>query len=98
MEHVLKRAIKYYGEEHQLMKVAEECNELAKECLKNKVKNIIEEAADVTIMIEQLRLMSFWNEELFQKEIRYKVNRLNEYINIDKRKDKFEKRNAEVCK
>lgn len=84
MERILKRAIKHYGQKHQLNKTAEECTELAKECLKNKSRNIIEEAADVTIMIEQLRLMDFWNEELFQKEILRKVNRLNERINKEK--------------
>lgn len=74
---VLEKAVKTLGEAHQLMKTAEECSELAKECLKMNYENIIEEAADVTIMIEQLRLMSFWDEEKFQKILRYKINRLN---------------------
>lgn len=74
---VLEKVIKTLGEPHQLMKTAEECSELAKECLKMNYENIIEEAADVTIMIEQLRLMTFWNEDKFQKILRYKINRLN---------------------
>lgn len=80
MERVFKDAIKYFGEQQQLIKTSEECSELIKACLKNDIENIIEEVADVTIMVEQLRLMSFWNEDKFQKILRYKINRLNSRI------------------
>ena len=58
---VLKRALDTWGEEAQMLMVVEEMSELMKEVLKNinRKKNnlaeIIEETADVEIMLEQLK-------------------------------------------
>ena len=58
---VLKRALETWGEQAQMLMVVEEMSELMKEVLKNinRKKNnlaeIIEETADVEIMLEQLK-------------------------------------------
>lgn len=58
---VLKRALETWGEQAQMLMVVEEMSELMKEILKNinRKKNnidaIIEETADVEIMLEQLK-------------------------------------------
>lgn len=58
---VLKRALQTWGEQPQMMMVVEEMAELMKEILKNinrkkdNIPEIIEETADVEIMLEQLK-------------------------------------------
>ena len=58
---VLKRALHTRGEQAQMMMVVEEMSELMKEILKNvnrgkdNLAEIIEETADVEIMLEQLK-------------------------------------------
>ena len=58
---VLKRALETWGEEAQMLMVVEEMSELMKEVLKNinrkknNIAEIIEETADVEIMLEQLK-------------------------------------------
>ena len=60
---VLKRALDTWGEEAQMLMVVEEMSELMKEILKNvnrgkdNVDQIVEETADVEIMLEQLNQM-----------------------------------------
>ncbi len=57
----LKRALETWGSEAQMLMVVEEMSELMKEVLKNinrkkdNVAEIIEETADVEIMLEQLK-------------------------------------------
>ncbi len=59
---VYKRALKTWGKEPQMLQVIEEMSELIKEILKNinrnkdNVSEIIEETADVEIMLEQLKV------------------------------------------
>ncbi len=56
-----ERALKTWGKEPQMLQVIEEMSELIKEILKNinrhkdNVAEIIEETADVEIMLEQLK-------------------------------------------
>ena len=56
-----ERALKTWGKEPQMLQVIEEMSELTKEILKNinrkkdNVSEIIEETADVEIMLEQLK-------------------------------------------
>ncbi len=58
---VLKRALTTWGEKAQMLMVIEEMAELTKEILKNinrkkdNIAEIIEETADVEIMLEQLK-------------------------------------------
>ena len=61
MNNVYERALKAWGKNAQMLQVIEEMSELTKEILKNinrgkdNVDCIIEEVADVEIMLEQLK-------------------------------------------
>ncbi len=61
VDKVLKRALETWGEQPQMLMVVEEMSELMKEILKNinrkkdNITQIIEETADVEIMLEQLK-------------------------------------------
>jgi len=60
-ETLYERALRVWGKEPQMLQVIEEMSELIKEILKNvnrkkdNVSEIIEETADVEIMLEQLK-------------------------------------------
>ena len=75
--------IEMFGEEHQLILVTEECAELIKEVTKqlrgaaNK-QGILEEAADVLIMIRYLQLILHISDEELNEMIEYKINRTTE--------------------
>ncbi len=86
---VLKKALETWGEEPQMLMVVEEMAELAKEILKNinrkkdNIDAIVEETADVEIMLEQLKE----NYRIDQKVAAYKADkiklielRLNDWI------------------
>ena len=75
---VLKRALETWGEQAQMLMVVEEMSELMKEILKNinRKKNnidaIIEETADVEIMLEQLKE----NYQIVEKVEAYKSDKI----------------------
>lgn len=84
---LLRDAIRTFGTESQIQMIEEECLELALaiQRLKRDARdmdqlqfNLIDELADVTIMIQQAHLM--FNEELLAERIDYKVNRLKENL------------------
>ncbi len=80
---VYNKAITKYGIKPQMLMVIEEMSELTKEICKffrkpndiNIVDAIAEETADVTIMLEQLRIMLNINESVCEY-MDYKVERL----------------------
>ena len=78
-------AIAHYGRESQIMMAVEEMAELTKELAKafrpagTTREQLMDEIADVTIMMEQLRLVFDMNEEV-QGRIDYKVQRLAQRI------------------
>lgn len=93
---VLKRALETWGEEPQMLMVVEEMSELMKEILKNinrkknNVSEIIEETADVEIMLEQLKE----NYQIAEQVAAYKAekikvieNRLNEWDKTHPKKE-----------
>lgn len=75
---VLKRALQTWGEQAQMMMVVEEMSELMKEILKNvnrhkdNIAEIIEETADVEIMLEQLKE----NYQIAEKVAAYKAEKI----------------------
>lgn len=80
---ILKRAIAFFGEKDQHDMVIEEMLELGKEVMKwkrgaNNREALIEETADVLIMIEQLKSMHHITDEELEKIIEFKLNRLDE--------------------
>ena len=89
---VLKRALESWGEQAQMM-VVEEMSELMKEILKNvnrkkdNIAEIIEETADVEIMLEQLKE----NYHIAEKVEAYKAEKIKL---IERRLDDWDKTHA----
>ncbi|WP_293969458.1 hypothetical protein [uncultured Ruminococcus sp.] len=91
--HILKQAINTYGEDAQVDMAIEEMSELTKALLKQRraVKksddvrilttkcDIVEEIADVAIMLKQLLMMYDRNNEV-QKQVDFKIDRLGERL------------------
>ncbi|MBQ1611865.1 MAG: hypothetical protein II085_00140 [Alphaproteobacteria bacterium] len=88
-----ERAVKVWGKEPQMLQVIEEMSELTKEILKNvnrkkdNINELIEETADVEIMLEQLKVCYGISEQVAD----YKVSKLKK---IDQRLDEWEKKNG----
>ena len=86
---IYHRALKVWGKNPQMLQVIEEMSELIKEILKNvnrgkdNISDIIEETADVEIMIEQLKCCY----NIKQKVENYKEQKL---LKIAKRLDEWE--------
>ena len=81
---VYETAMKKWGDGAQMLVAIEEMAELQKELCKEfrgdtSVQNIADEIADVTIMLEQLRLMFDCN-EIVCSRMDYKIQRLKERI------------------
>ena len=65
MKDKLLSIIKYFGINEQLVKLHEEVGELTVECIKDDYFNIVEELADVTILLKQLQyFFEIDNEEI----------------------------------
>ena len=85
---IYKRALKTWGKEPQMLQVIEEMSELTKEILKNinrkkdNLNEIIEETADVEIMLEQLKCCY----NIKQQVEDYKAQKL---LKIEKRLDEW---------
>ncbi len=90
---ICQRALDTWGEEAQMLMVIEEMSELTKEILKNinrkknNVDAIIEETADVEIMLEQLKA----NYDIAEKVEEYKQNKLKL---IEQRLNDYDKKTA----
>lgn len=96
-EQILQSAINTYGSRSQHDMLLEEISELQKEICKNyrNVNNepqIMEEMADVLIMIEQVKMMHKIKNEDIQKVIDFKLARLNKRVN-----EEIEKRHEVYC-
>lgn len=87
-----ERALKFWGKDPQMLQVIEEMSELTKEILKNVNRNknnlaeLIEETADVEIMLEQLKCCY----NIHQQVEDYKKIKLSK---INQRLDNLEKEN-----
>ena len=87
---IYERAVKTWGKEPQMLQVIEEMSELTKEILKNvnrkknNIDELIEEAADVEIMLEQLKCCYGIKDQVEE----YKAGKL---LKIERRLDDWEK-------
>lgn len=87
------RAIKLWGKHAQLLQCIEEMSELTKEILKNINRNknniaeIVEETADVEIMLEQLKICY----DIEKQVEEYKAGKVEKIV---KRLDDWEKQTA----
>lgn len=91
---IYQRAIDAFGEEHQIGKAIEECAEFIVEVSKktdwvaspghgfidanNVAERVIDEIADVTIMMKQMRLM--FGKDVVDERIAFKLARLEQII------------------
>ena len=83
---VYEKAIGRYGADKQMTKAIEEMSELTKEICKFKIgagslENLAEEVADVTIMLEQIRLMFAINKEVCE-QMDEKILRLERRVSV----------------
>ncbi len=79
---MIQKIAEHFGLENQKVKTIEECSELITAIAKNDINNIIEEIADVQIMLKQL--VHLYNigydvEEMME----YKIKRTVERYSID---------------
>lgn len=87
---IYERAVKVWGKEPQMLQVIEEMSELTKEILKNvnrkkdNIDELIEETADVEIMLEQLKCCYGIKSQVEE----YKADKL---LKIERRLDEWEK-------
>lgn len=79
----IQKSIKQYDDKNQLIVALEELSELQKEICKKlrgneNVDMVIEEIADVYIMLEDLKQILNIKDKDIQREINFKLNRLEE--------------------
>lgn len=86
---ICKQALQAWGANAQMLMVLEEMSELQKEILKNinrgkdNLAEIIDETADVYIMLEQLKL-NYNIETAVEERIEFKLARIKERLNATK--------------
>lgn len=82
---ILSNAVQTYGKAHQVDIAIEEMSELTKALLKDRrnigaIDDVLEELADVYIMICQLMLIFTVDTEMLENQIDYKIRRLQRRI------------------
>ena len=82
---ILQGAINIYGIHKQSIVAIEEMSELTKEITKSlreemRSEHMVEEIADVLIMVEQVKMMYEVSDDEIQRNIDYKINRLNDRL------------------
>lgn len=98
---VYEAAIAHYGEDSQIWVAVEEMAELMKELAKEHrpsgttLEALVDEIADVTIMMEQLRLIFNINDAV-QHRMDYKIKRLLNRIKEAKRNDTADQTDSEA--
>lgn len=86
---ILEKAIRHYGRQHQQTKAVEELAELQTAILKSldgrcDMKNIVEEIADVEIMLVQLKKMFLIKPEELDLIKAEKILRLKRRMEVEK--------------
>ena len=89
---ILEKAIRHYGNENQMMQTMEELSELSvaiSKCLRYKDdiearNNLVEEIADVLIMIDQLKIIMDIKDYELECYRQYKLERLERRIENEK--------------
>lgn len=82
---ILEAAIDEWGKENQTIVAIEELSELQKELTKtlrgyDRTDGLIEEMADVYIMLEQIKMLYGIDESMLVKTTAEKLNRLNKIL------------------
>lgn len=84
----LEKALKHYGVDAQILKLCEECSELITAIAhcrekRDKASHVAEEIADVSIMLEQMRIAFGIGANEVNRWIEDKLERLEERIASD---------------
>lgn len=82
-ESSLKAILSFYTVNRQKLKLCEECAELIHAVLKGNLRNIIEEMADVEVLLEQMKV-AYECEEVVETQKQYKVTR--QLVRMDEEK------------
>ena len=96
-ERYIKEIVEHYGNERQKLKAIEELTELveiiAKDLNRKEIKNqrehILEEIAEVMIMVEQLKLVYGFSDDEVSEMVKHKLRRTMRDVRIDQRFDKL---------
>lgn len=84
MKEQLEAIIEHYGKDNQIRKVIEELDELKEALNENHTKDhIIEEMADVLVMLTQLALIYDIDPEVVDDMMEYKIDRTIERMGKD---------------
>lgn len=76
MKRILKKAIAKFGMQRQTDKAIEELSELIRAIVRDDNDNILEEIADVEIMIAQLKIIFKFKQTKIDDIKKYKIERL----------------------
>jgi NTP pyrophosphatase (non-canonical NTP hydrolase) len=82
----IRKIINHYGHTTQFNKAVEELAELTRALVRDDRNNVIEEIADVYIMLEQLKIMGGISDDLINYVIDQKLNRTIERIDHEDQK------------
>lgn len=100
---ILRKAVVYYGKTSQIQVAIEEMSELTKELCKDlrgepDLEHIVEEMADVQIMLDQLRIIYDWKGWALWDARDYKLNILQRRMAPDSLENNLDtlKRNLEA--
>ena len=75
MKDKLEKIINHYGYNHQKIKLVEECSELIRAIATEDDQNMLEEMADVSVLIDEITYHFPLVREEFEKIRLFKVNR-----------------------
>lgn len=75
MKEKLEKIINHYGYNHQKIKLVEECSELIRAIATEDEQNMLEEMADVSVVIDEITYHFPLVREEFEKIRSFKVNR-----------------------
>lgn len=79
----IRTIARYYGLEHQIRKAIEELGELVVALARDDRDNIVEEIADVMVMLMQLEILLDCDEEVFdiiEKKVERQIKRIRAEI------------------
>ena len=86
MEEELKKIAEHYGLNHQKIKLIEEMAELTQAICKGRDLSIIDEIADVEIVLEQVKYLMGINADVEAQKM-FKINRQLKRIENESKKD-----------
>ena len=98
-KNALVKALEKFGSISELIITVEELSELQKEVTKQlrnegKMENLVEEMADVYIVMEYLKMIFAITDDDINKEVEKKLNRLENRLNSENEQQKGEIRNG----